>query len=734
MIMKKMLLESTLLLLVLLETVSALEWQEIDHKFEAVEIIDIVTMGEYQIASVLKSPQIYRRKNGDKRWELVFDVEQTNENDDNKSFYKFFPVKELLFGSKCGSDGDNESLISRDSGQTWHNLSPEDEELFSTICSYEFRFGDTLVGTSERDVVYASKNCGKNKDVIFMRFDEDINIVKKYNEMLFLGGWGRIYCSSDFGEKWDTLVTGLPGRTAIRDILILDSTTYYTSTDEGVYVSSNGGKNWKGVDFQFSGTDYTVLEQLTVFNSSIYGISNDKLYRLSTETGRFEELHFPVNDNTNKTKISIFQNKICIAGANGVYECDASSDQFTRFGDGIEKKLRFSLINTTDKYLYAKTSLGGCFSVLRLDLESNEWDTIFSKKNEYFVLSQNDKYLRISYDWDGSLGHFNEKYFSSDFGDTWEKRESEPNPLYNGYSIDTTNDTLYYQGDDIIQYSTDQGHSWDSIGTSGHRFILKAGPRMYFLVRISFPKSSSYRYILQYSEDNGKTLHAVTSDLDYMNSMIKAPDGTLLVAGNRKSAISNDDGLTWSIYGDSWVQGLASFYDSTVIGYSKYKAGKFASSVTETFYFSTNKGQEWSTFPSPSGEGSVSALYKDGWISRNTSTIYCSEAGHLYKIPAKALTGGVSVINTEKMTKNGQNLFVPNLTSNTIRLQLHMAKDEQYTVNLLTASGRLIQSSSGIIQSNTQAISLDRSGLSHGYYLLQLIAGDRKEVRPIILQ
>lgn len=738
MITKKVLFGAVQLLLVLSMATVALEWQEIDHGFNAVVVNDLITVGEYQFAAVEGVSQIYRRKIGEDEWTLVHDGHALSKKGPNDRDYGLTAFKDMLFGYRHDPNVGDFKIISYDQGETWDSLTTEEQDLLWSI-GVDLIVGDTLISLGWKNKTL--EVCIDLEDGFYTRFtsvDEELNVVKMYKGVFYLGGWGRIFKVSDFweGATVDTLVSGLPGRTDIRDILILDSLQFYASTDEGVYRSTDGGYHWKAVDPQFSATTFSVLKQLTYCDSSVYGMSKNRVYRLSPSDSFFKEIPMPLDYKYGCSKISVFNNQICIAGFDGVYEYNATTNHVTLINKGLERLPRISDIDVSDSLIYATTyNVGGYRSLLKGVEGRSHWDTIFTAKCNILNFRNNDNYLRVSIGDEGEEIYF----YSDNYGATWEEREKTKNPLHNGVLVEVVNDTMYCKGDYEdnfpVLYSIDQGQTWDTLLTfdnSDTYYCFKLGTRMFFARRVSPPKQSPY-LMYYYSDDNGKTTHDIPG-IGNMSSLHKGSNGTIIAGGYRKVAYSKDSGETWTYFDSLSVSGVFSLSDSVVLGINKIKLGKFHTGTKNRYFYSTNYGESWNTLPQSNGEGTLSAFYTGAEVERNTSTIYCAEAGHLYKIPAEELTKGVSVIHTEKMTKSGQNLFVPNLTSNTIRLQLHMAKDEQYTVNLLTASGRLIQSSNGIIQSNTQAISLDRSGLSHGYYLLQLIAGDRKEVRPIILQ
>lgn len=400
--------------------IMALEWHDVDHGFKAVVISDLITVGEYQIASVEGISQLYRRKLGEYKWEKVHDDHRLNRRGDYDRDYTLIYFNSMLFGARRNSNAGDFDVVSHDSGKTWVDLSEVEEDLLLDIDD-DIVIGDTLAEIIwDGKEVWASIDGGENYYTIFASAEKEIRVVDYYNGIFYLGAWGCIYKISDFGDVQKSLVIGLPERTAIRDILIKDSLNLYASTDEGVYKSIDGGENWKGIDYNFSASDFSVLEQLTLCDSIVYGMSKNRVYRLSPLDDQFTEIIFPMYDEYDRVKLSSFHDKLCIGGFDGVYEYDAGTDEVTLINNGLERVSRISKLFPTDSNVYATSyNIGGYCSLLKTTSEITYWDTLFTAKCAFLSFGQNGNYMCLSFESAGEL-HY---YYSNDYGTSWEKRK-----------------------------------------------------------------------------------------------------------------------------------------------------------------------------------------------------------------------------------------------------------------------------------------------------------------------
>lgn len=724
------------MLLALSAAVMALEWQEVDHGFKAVVINDLITVGEYQIASVEGISQLYRRKKGEQEWEKVYDGHRINKRGDYDRDYSLIYYNSMLFGARTNSNTGDFDVVSHDSGKTWDTLSDVEDDILMDIDD-DIINRDTLVeiGWNGKSV-QACIDLSDGYYTIYPTGDMEVNTVKLHDGAFYIGLWGLICKVTNFGDTMKPLEKGLPERTAIRDILVQDSLNLYASTDEGVYRSVDGGENWNAVDLQFSAADFSVLEQLTFCDSTVFGMSKNRVFCLSPSDDHFTEIIFPVYNNFDRVKLSSFHNKLCIGGYDGVYEYDAGSGEVTLINSGLERLSRIASLTATDANVYATTySVGGYCLLLKTTDRNTYWDTLFIAKCSSFDFGENDNYLRLSYESQGEEIY----YYSNDYGASWEKRKNMLNPLFNGEIIDRENDTLYhkrgYEDNQLLEYSINQGLTWDTLLTfddSDIKFLCKSGKRMFFTGMVFPPNQKGYK-ILHYSDDNGKTNTSFNDPLRSMPTMAKASNGTLLVGGYRKAAYSIDNGSNWTCFDTIPISGVMSLYDSTAIGYNIYSMGKYHSARNYYFY-SVNYGETWSSFPTTLGDGKLSNFFTGANIVRNSSTIYCVEAGCLYTIAASELTGATSIVLPKSSKNNGQSLFSANLSTNSIYLKLYLNRSERYTARLYTPSGRLVQSTEGVAVHNGEAIRLDHQGLSRGYYILQVCGERRKESVPILLK
>ena len=89
---------------------------------------------------------------------------------------------------------------------------------------------------------------------------------------------GSLFQSFDSGTTWKDLTSSLPLRFERFNDITFAGSTVYVATDAGVLVSENG-EHWRAI------TDkagiHTLIDRITVDTQTIYGASNEGVYRLN---------------------------------------------------------------------------------------------------------------------------------------------------------------------------------------------------------------------------------------------------------------------------------------------------------------------------------------------------------------------------------------------------------------------------------------------------------------------
>ncbi|MYB96673.1 hypothetical protein F4054_12870 [Candidatus Poribacteria bacterium] len=96
-----------------------------------------------------------------------------------------------------------------------------------------------------------------------------------------------LYQSLDSGENWKEITADLPFSYAYFEEIIFAGTTVYVVTDQGV-MNSHDGIHWNALtDTEGS---RPLIARIAVDGDTVYGVSNQGVYRMDTETGTWIQM------------------------------------------------------------------------------------------------------------------------------------------------------------------------------------------------------------------------------------------------------------------------------------------------------------------------------------------------------------------------------------------------------------------------------------------------------------
>ena len=181
---------------------------------------------------------------------------------------------------------------STDEGLDWHNMYPGG--LTSGTHSIVLKGKKVFAGTTN-DGVWASTNWGyawTHKINGLGLTGKRVDALVLAGSDLYAAGPGGVYRSTDDGDDWSAVNTGLPtvsGSTAeVQSLAVVGSTVFAgvpTSTgmaNPGVYRSLNSGASWDSVNTGIAGPFYSAY--LATNGSNIYVAVDPTIY-VSTEAG-----------------------------------------------------------------------------------------------------------------------------------------------------------------------------------------------------------------------------------------------------------------------------------------------------------------------------------------------------------------------------------------------------------------------------------------------------------------
>ncbi|RMF59017.1 MAG: T9SS C-terminal target domain-containing protein [Calditrichaeota bacterium] len=172
---------------------------------------------------------------------------------------------------------------STDTGNTWQ-ASLTNHFVYSIIYMDNgnlFAGGVHFLGHDIGSGVYRSSNDGQNWSWVGIDYSDITSLVFSPNNNIYAGGWApvwnnNLFISTDNGNNWYGL--GFD-QIHIQDILVISNDTLLVGTEEGIYVSNDGGWTWSELNSGLAGD--LDIRSLAV-NSEGYvfaGASNGAIYR-----------------------------------------------------------------------------------------------------------------------------------------------------------------------------------------------------------------------------------------------------------------------------------------------------------------------------------------------------------------------------------------------------------------------------------------------------------------------
>lgn len=119
---------------------------------------------------------------------------------------------------------------STDAGSSWTRI---DSDVIKADSLPRVGVFDLAINDNK---LYAATGCGQ------LPPDELIDLPQQKGDC-------GIYVSSDKGEVWSAIHNGIPDDNAIKALAFKSSDIIYAATNNGLYISYNGGKSWKSKDF-----------------------------------------------------------------------------------------------------------------------------------------------------------------------------------------------------------------------------------------------------------------------------------------------------------------------------------------------------------------------------------------------------------------------------------------------------------------------------------------------------
>lgn len=135
-------------------------------------------------------------------------------------------------------------MRSTDGGATWGRVAKLEQTDKNIIQRLLFSSKDTALIMARRDAVYLSKNGGRTWTNVLAAHCYDMEFNTADSKIVYAGGEGKLYKSTDAGATWTTIRSGLStGRMSI-EVSASNPDVIYILTSSNFQKSTDGGATW----------------------------------------------------------------------------------------------------------------------------------------------------------------------------------------------------------------------------------------------------------------------------------------------------------------------------------------------------------------------------------------------------------------------------------------------------------------------------------------------------------
>jgi photosystem II stability/assembly factor-like uncharacterized protein len=318
--------------------------------------------------------------------------------------------------------------------------------------------------------------------------------------------YGDYLISTDKGMTWGSFAYTYPFTTGIYSLAFKDSTIYIGSFGN-IHVSDDYGKTW---EIRNTGLPEFLVSALLIVGDKIFaGLWNEGVY-MSTDKG-----HTWTAKNNRINKKSVYA--------------------LAEIGNYI--------IASTGDSIFVSSDMGESWNHSRNGLEEfGFYNKLIVSKDKLFTATFEDTYN----------GSRNNLYMSTNYGQTWIKKNSSVFESIYMYSITVIEDRLFVGTRDSLYYSDDMGDTWitTSLIKNGYRgavYLASSGQMIYAALGTELFKSS----------DKGETWITVRNALNYSVVHSLFSDSSKIFAATLRweNNTTYNDGLYYSTdKGDTWIR------------------------------------------------------------------------------------------------------------------------------------------------------------------------------------
>lgn len=482
--------------------------------------------------------------------------------------------------------------------------------------------GTTLFAVGEG--VYRSRDYGTT----WKELSKSSNIIAASGDVVYLTASSGVSKSTDFGDHWSPV--GKPGFANSRVIALAANTPNIVDClEEGSFISSDDGANWKAGTFLFG----PYLSYITVNDGVFYAFAATVPFQTFSSIVRSDDNGATwVNCDLKKQVISI-----AVAGqtlfastTEGVFRSDNKGNSWVSANSGLENLMVNGIVNAGSIF-FATTYQNGIYKSVD---NGAHWIKVIDEIKQINAITTVGTTIFIGTESEGI-------FRTTNFGGTWEQL-SIPNQIISSLGI--CGKSLFAASKDKgIYASFDKGASWHSDGLQSQdvKTIASVG---------EFIFASTQQGLFRSNEKGGSWLKLKVSDT--LVTVLFSIASQLFAATIDGKLYSSED------FGDNWkplgtgisAQNISSLWGDKDILYAGVSTGKL--------YRSNDKGGNWTELNTNWGNsaGKVTAIVSDG------ASIYATNSLGIYKsadggVEWKAVNYGLTNKNITTLVHYGTTLF-----------------------------------------------------------------------------
>ena len=510
-----------------------------------------------------------------------------------------------------------------------------------------------------------------------------------------------LYMTTDYGDHWQNLTSNLPKNNStgcyfpVYSVGVKSNETV-VATGDGIYVSADGGKNWRPFNTGLDGDSNRSPDKIIVTNNAFYDATHNGLYKLQMGDSTWIPVFTYFTKIPSTLKCFSLGNDLLIKSSNDYY-------------NGTVTRTYISLNN------------------------SGSWveDSSNTRSKLYNFFYLNNKIFGIG----------SNTYISYDNGSTWAESGSglpgfaSINSIVEGENFLYAGFGEYWLNADVggIYRSNDGGKSWDLVGLENIPIQSIAIARGSVLAQ---SKGVYLGYSLYKSFNNGTTWNLFDSFLPngiYPHKLGSVNDA-LFLGTNAGVYESDDAGYTWQLNSNGIIKGSLKPYPAVDYLYTNFQNNKLSNFIftkVQNHIYILRQGDTMWHEVGANISRNVQSIFN---LTSDSDYLYAATDSGLWRINLSAIT----TVDDRKEQKfpSEFNLLqnYPNPFNPTTTIKYNIPQESFVHLKVYDVIGREVALlvNEEKLPGNYE-VKFDASGLASGVYFYTLSTGSYTQTKKLVL-